>query len=164
MLVSIVVAVSANNVIGRGEALPWRLPDDLKHFKALTLGKPIVMGRKTYASLGKPLADRTNIVISRQPDFRAEGCITVHSLDDALAAAGDAPEVMIVGGAEIYRQVLPRTDAIHLTRVHAEVPGDTFFPEIVWDDWIEQTSEYHPADARHQYAFTILKLTRAYVM
>lgn len=164
MLVSIVVAISANNVIGRGDALPWRLPDDLKRFKALTTGKPIVMGRKTYLSIGKPLPNRTNIVISRHPDFRADGCIVVHSIEEALAAAGNVPEVMIIGGAEIYRQILPRTDVIHLTRVHAEVPGDTFFPEVVWEDWIERDSEYHRADERHEHPFTFLKLTRSYVV
>jgi dihydrofolate reductase len=143
--------------------LPWRLPDDLKRFKAITLGKPVVMGRKTFESIGKPLPGRTNIVISRQPDYQAEGCVTVRSLDEALSAA-DAREAMIIGGAEIYRQVLPRVDQIYLTRVHAEVPGDVQFPSIVWEDWIECESEYHPADGRHAYPFTFLKLARLHVL
>jgi dihydrofolate reductase len=163
MLVSIVVAVSANNVIGRGNELPWRLPDDLKRFKAVTLGKPVVMGRKTFESIGKPLPGRTNIVISRQPEFTADGCVTVRSVDEALSAAA-AREVMIIGGAEIYRQALPRVDQIYLTRVHAEVPGDVEFPPVVWEDWIECESEYHPADERHAHPFTFLKLARLHVV
>ncbi len=164
MLLSIVVAAAENNVIGQGNALPWRLPDDLKRFKALTLGKPILMGRKTYTSIGKPLPGRTNIVITRQSDFRAEGCIVVSSIDAALDAAGSVPEVAAIGGADLYRQILPRTDLIYLTRVHADIEGDTYFPDIVWDDWIELESEYHPADDRHSYAFTFLKLRRPYVL
>src|SRR5690606_30387326 len=107
-----------NNVIGRGNDLPWRLPDDLKRFKSLTIGKPIIMGRKTYESIGRPLPGRTNIVISRQVGFSAEGCTAVTSLDEALTVAGDAPEVMVIGGAEIFRQALPRTDQLYLTRIH----------------------------------------------
>lgn len=136
MLVSIVVAAAENNVIGRGNGLPWRLPDDLKRFKALTIGKPVIMGRKTYESLGRPLPNRPNIVISRQPGFAAEGCTVVGSLEEALAAAETAPEAAVIGGAEIFRQVLPRADLLYLTRVHADVPGDTYFPDIVPDDWI----------------------------
>lgn len=162
MVVSIVVAVAANNVIGQGYELPWRLPDDLKRFKAITLGKPVIMGRKTFESIGKPLPGRTNIVISRQPDFIAEGCTVVRSIEEALSAT-DAPEVMVIGGAEIYRQVLPRVDNIYLTRVHAEVPGDIEFPSVVWDDWIERESEYHAADERHAYPFTFLKLARLHL-
>lgn len=164
VLVSLVVAAAQNNVIGRGNDLPWHLPDDLKRFKAVTLGKPIIMGRKTYASIGRPLPGRTNIVISRQTQFAAEGCTTVTSLEEALAAAGDTSEAMVIGGAEIFRQALPRADQLYLTRVHADVPGDTFFPDLVLDDWIELGSEYHPADDRHAFAFTFLRLRRAYVV
>lgn len=164
VLVSLVVAAAQNNVIGRGNDLPWHLPDDLKRFKALTIGKPIIMGRKTYASIGRPLPGRTNIVISRQTQFAAEGCTAVTSLEAALAAAGDASEAMVIGGAEIFRQALPRADRLYLTRVHADVPGDTFFPSLVSDDWIEVESEYHPADDRHAFAFTFLELRRAYVV
>jgi dihydrofolate reductase len=163
MLLSIVVAAAENNLIGDRDRLPWRLPDDLKRFKSLTMGKPIVMGRKTYASIGKPLPGRKNIVVSRH-DFQSEGCVTAASIEQALQAGEPAPEVMVIGGAEIYRQVLPMTDVIYLTRVHAEIPGDTYFPDIVWDDWMEVESEYHPADDRHAFAFTFLKLTRTYVV
>jgi dihydrofolate reductase len=163
MLLSIVVAAAENNLIGDRDRLPWRLPDDLKRFKSLTIGKPILMGRKTYESIGKPLADRTNIVVSRGP-FQAEGCVAATSIAEAVRAAEPAPELMVIGGAEIYRQILPQTDVIYLTRVHADIPGDTYFPEIVWDDWIEVESDYHPADDRHAYAFTFLKLARSYVV
>lgn len=164
MLVSIVVAAAQNNVIGRGNDLPWRLPDDLKRFKAVTLGKPIIMGRKTYVSIGRPLPQRPNIVISRQPGFEAPGCIVVPSIDAAFAAAGNAAEAMVIGGAEIFAQVMARTDRIYLTRVHANIDGDTYFPAIVSDDWIELESEYHPADDRHAFPFTFLQLRRAYVV
>jgi len=139
-------------------------PTIVKRFKAITLGKPIVMGRKTFESIGRPLPDRANIVISRRPDFSAAGCTVVSSIEEALAAAGSAAEVMVIGGAELFRALLPRTDQIYLTRVHASVPGDTFFPEVVWDDWIELESEYHPADDRHAYPFTFLKLRRSHVL
>lgn len=164
MLICLVVAAAQNDVIGDRNALPWRLPDDLKRFKAITVGKPVLMGRKTYESIGRPLPDRPNIVISRQPDLAIPGCAVVGSLDEAIEAAGDAPELMVIGGAELYRQVLPRADVIFLTRVHADVPGDTRFPPIVWDDWNEVHSEYHPADERHAHAFTFLKLARSYVV
>ncbi|SRR5690606_10632652 len=164
MLVSIIVAAAQNNVIGRGNDLPWRLPDDLKRFKALTLGKPVIMGRKTYVSIGRPLPQRHNIVISRQPGLTLRDCTVVSSLDAALAAAGDAAEAMVIGGAEIFAQVLPRTDRIYLTRVHANVEGDTFFPELVSEDWIELDSEYHPADDRHAFPFTFLQLRRAHIV
>jgi dihydrofolate reductase len=163
MLLSIVVAAAENNLIGDRDRLPWRLPDDLKRFKSLTMGKPTVMGRKTYASIGKPLPGRKNIVVSRH-DFQSDGCVAAASIEQALQAAEPAPEVMVIGGAEIYRQVLPMTDVIYLTRVHAEIPGDTYFPDIVWDDWMEVESEYHPTDDRHAFAFTFLKLTRTYVV
>lgn len=164
MLLSIVVAAAENDVIGDRNALPWRLPDDLKRFKAVTMGKPVLMGRKTFESIGKPLSGRTNIVMTRDTSLRLDGCITASSIDDALLAAGSAAEVMVIGGAELYRQVLPRTDVIYLTRVHADIAGDTRFPEVVWDDWLELESEYHRADERHAHAFTFLKLARSYVI
>jgi dihydrofolate reductase len=163
MLLSIVVAAAANDVIGDRNALPWRLPDDLKRFKAITMGKPVLMGRKTFESIGKPLVGRTNIVVTRDTHLRLDGCLTVGSIDDALLAAGTAPELMVIGGAELYRQILPRIDLIYLTRVHAQMEGDTRFPEVVWEDWIELESEYHAADERHAHAFTFLKLARSYV-
>ena len=159
-MLSILVAVADNGVIGSGNQLPWRLPDDLKRFKALSLGKPIVMGRKTFDSIGRPLPGRLNIVISRQPGLQIPGCSVVTSLDEAIAAAQPAPEVVIIGGADIYRQILPQVHAIHLTRVHAEIAGDVMFPELNEPEWREVAKEYHPADERHAHAFTFSTLER----
>ena len=134
--ISIVVAVSANGVIGRDGDLPWRLSTDLKRFKALTIGKPVIMGRKTWASIGRPLPGRANIVISRSADFAAQGAIVAHSLQDALAAARreasatGADEICVIGGGEIYRQAIGVADILHVTEVQAEVEGDTRFPDI----------------------------------
>jgi dihydrofolate reductase len=157
---TIIVAVADNGVIGSGNQLPWRLPDDLKRFKALSLGKPIVMGRKTYDSIGRPLPGRLNIIVSRRGDLQIPGCTIVSSVTEAIAAAGDVDEIVIVGGADIYRQLLPRVQTIHLTRVHANVDGDVYFPELGPGEWRERTSEYHPADERHAHAFTFSELER----
>lgn len=159
-MISIIVAAAANGAIGSDNRLPWHLPDDLKRFKALSLGKPIVMGRRTFDSIGRPLPGRTNIVVSRQAGLTLKGVLVVQSLDAALAAAGSVPEIVVIGGAEIFRQVLPRTDTIHLTRVHAHVDGDVFFPELDSAQWREADVEHHAADERHQYAFTFVTLQR----
>jgi dihydrofolate reductase len=159
-MISIIVAVAENGVIGSDNRLPWRLPDDLKRFKALSLGKPIVMGRRTYDSIGRPLPGRTNIVISRQSGLAIEGVRVVHSLDEALAAAGQAPEIVVIGGAEVFRQVLPRTNTIHLTRVHAQVAGDVFFPQLDPAQWREAAVEHHPADERNEHALSFVTLQR----
>ena len=160
-LVSIIVATDERGAIGRDGGLPWRLPDDLKRFKALTMGKPIVMGRKTWESIGKPLPGRHNIVITRQAGFdsarRHRRCVTRRRV---ACAAGDVPEVCIIGGAEIYRLALPRTDLIHLTRVHAVVDADTYFPELGADEWDEVLIEQHAADEKHAYAYSCLELQR----
>jgi dihydrofolate reductase len=134
--ISLVVAVSANGVIGRDGGLPWHLPSDLKRFKALTLGKPVIMGRKTWVSIGRPLPGRPNIVISRDPHFVADGAIAVQSLETALVEARKlavglgVDEVCVIGGGEIYRQALDRADVLHITTVAADVEGDTRFPQI----------------------------------
>ncbi len=160
MVISIIVAVAENGVIGSDNRLPWHLSDDLKRFKALSLGKPVVMGRRTFQSIGRPLPGRTNIVVSRQAELAIEGTVVVNSLDAALAAAGAVPEVVVIGGADIFRQVLPRTDTIHLTRVHARVEGDVLFPEIDPAAWRETAVEHHATDERHQYAFSFVTLQR----
>jgi dihydrofolate reductase len=159
-MISIIAAVAQNGVIGADNRLPWHLPDDLKRFKALSMAKPIVMGRRTFDSIGKPLPGRTNIVVSRQPGLAIAGTIVAPSLDAALAAAGAVPEVVVIGGAEIFRQVLPRTAVVHLTRVHARIAGDVVFPELDPDRWRETVVEHHAADERHQYAFTFVTLER----
>jgi dihydrofolate reductase len=159
-MIAIIVAVAENGVIGSDNRLPWHLPDDLKRFKALSLGKPVVMGRHTFDSIGKPLPGRTNIVVSRQHGLTIPGTVVAASLDAALAAAGDAPEIAIIGGAEIFREALPRTDTIHLTRVHARIAGNIVFPELDPRQWRETVVEHHAADERHAYAFTFLTLQR----
>ncbi len=159
-LVSIIVATDERGAIGRDGGLPWRLPDDLKRFKVLTMGKPVVMGRKTWDSIGRPLPGRHNIVISRQVGFEVPGVTVVPSIDDALIVAGDVPEICIIGGAEIYRLALPRADVIHLTRVHAVVDADTYFPALGAGEWDELQVESHSADERHAYAYSCIELRR----
>jgi len=159
-LVSLIVAMAQNGLIGRDNRLPWRLPADLIHFKSVTMGKPMVMGRKTWESLPGLLPGRRHIVITRDKAYRAEACTVVHSLDEALSAAGEVPEVMVVGGGTIYEEMLPRAERLYLTLVDAEVEGDTRFPEIDWTAWREVSRESHPADERNQYPYTFLVLER----
>lgn len=129
MKISLIVATDLNGVIGRDNTIPWHLPEDLKHFKATTMGHPIVMGRKTFESIGKPLPGRTNIVISRNADFQAEGVLIAHSFDEALKKAGEVPEIFIIGGAALYAEALPHTQVVHQTLVEDEFEGDVYFPE-----------------------------------
>jgi dihydrofolate reductase len=159
--VSLIVAMAADRVIGVDNALPWRLPDDLKRFKAVTLGKPVLMGRRTFESIGRPLPGRLNIVLTRNPDFRVAGVVAVPSWAAALQAAGDAPELMVIGGALLYTQALPLAQRIYLTEVHAQVPGDAQFPEFAAAEWQEIEREEHPADERHAFAMTFRLLERA---
>lgn len=155
-----VVAMAENRVIGRDGDLPWRLPADLAHFKRLTLGKPVVMGRKVYDSIGKPLPQRHNIVLTRRQGFQAPGCVVVHDPQEALQVAGDVPEVMIIGGEEIYRLYLARADRVELTLVHAQVDGDTYFPELP-GGWSETARRERPADERNGHDLSFLTLERA---
>ena len=160
--VTMVVAASTNNVIGNRGMLPWRLPDDLRRFRQLTMGKPVVMGRKTYDSIGRPLPGRRNIVVSSNRALTIDGCDVVCSTDEALTLGvqGGTGEVMIIGGQSIYREFLPRADRIHLTRVHSWIGGDAFFPELNPDEWQCTWSEPHPATADRPLAFTFETLER----
>ena len=160
MKISIVVAMDTKGVIGRDNGLPWHLPADLQHFKRTTMGKPILMGRKTHESIGRPLPGRTNIVITRDTGYRAEGCVVVNSIDAALEAAGEQEEIMVIGGAEFYRQVLPRTDTIYLTRIHEIFTGDTFFPELNDADWREVERSDHAADEKNPHDYSFIRLDR----
>jgi dihydrofolate reductase len=166
MRLSLIVAAAENGVIGRNNALPWHLPEDLRNFKRITMGKPIVMGRKTYESIGRPLPGRTNIVISRQPGYAVEGVKVVASIDEALALAQDiatidgSEELMVIGGAQIYEHGLTLASRIYLTRVHASVEGDAFLPAIDWADWQETSREYHPATGPNPYAYTFFEYER----
>jgi len=157
--VELVVAVAENDVIGRGNQLPWHLPADLRHFKSLTFGKPVLMGRKTYESIGKALPGRMNIVLSRSADFSPSDCVVVKALDDARAAA--ASSLMIIGGAEIFRQCLPFASRIHLTLVHACIEGgDTLFAGWRGAEWVASSSERHEADDKHAHPYTFITLER----
>jgi dihydrofolate reductase len=160
MRIAIVVIVTENGVIGRDNAMPWHLPDDLKRFKQVTMGKPIVMGRKTFESIGKALPGRHNIVVTRNKDFAALGCTVVTSVDEAMTAAGTVDEVCMVGGGDLFRQVLPQTDVVYLTRIHASIDGHTYFPSLPESEWRETFREEHGVDARHAYPFTFLTLER----
>ena len=157
---SLVVAMARNRVIGRDNALPWRLPADMAHFKKVTMGHPIVMGRRTYESIGKALPGRDNIVVTRNRAFEAPGCTVVPSLEAAWKAAGDADEVCVIGGTSLFEEALPVADVIHLTVVEADVAGDTCFPEFDRGAWDEREISRQPADERHAYPIRILELTR----
>lgn len=160
MKLCLVVAMARNRVIGRGNSLPWHLPADLTFFKRITLGKPILMGRKTFESIGRPLPQRRNIVITENRHYRAAGCLVVYSLREALAAAEPALQAMIIGGASLYRQTLPRASRIYLTQVEADIAGDTYFPEFDRTAWREVWRKDHPADAQHAYPYRFLLLKR----
>ena len=160
MRISLVVAVAENGVIGRGNALPWHLPADLKFFKRVTLGHPILMGRATYQAIGRPLPGRLNLVLSRQALLHIEGCTVVSDLAAAIAASGAAEELMVIGGADVYRQTIDRAERIYLTRVHAVIEGDTFFPPLEPASWKQMAVERHEADERHAYAYSFVELRR----
>jgi Dihydrofolate reductase len=160
MIVSIVVAIAQNHAIGKDNKLLWHLPKDLKHFKEITSGGTVIMGRKTYDSVGKPLPNRRNIVITRQ-QIEIAGCEVVNSLQAALDLCAGQDEVFIVGGAEIYRQSMLLTDKIYLTIVHANFDGDTYFPEIKADIWTETERTDHEADEKNPLPFSFITLERA---
>jgi dihydrofolate reductase len=166
MIISLIVAMDEDGVIGKDNGLPWRLPADLAWFKRQTLGKPVVMGRKTFEAIGKALPGRKNIVLTREPAWSAPGATVVHDIDTALAAAADdhgsrAPEVMVIGGAAVYRLLLPHAHRIYRTRVHGRFAGDTRFPPIDPRDWLEIAQERREADEKNAHAMTFALLERA---
>lgn len=160
MIVSLVVAMGRNRVIGRDNALPWHLPADLRYFRAVTLGKPVVMGRRTHESIGRPLPGRDNIVISRDPAYRAEGCVVLPSLEAAYEHGRASAELMVIGGASLYRQALARAQRIYLTEIGAEFEGDTFFPALEAADWREAARDDRPADGKNPYPHSFVVLER----
>lgn len=163
MIISFVVAMDRNRLIGSGNTLPWHLPADLKHFKNVTLGKPIIMGRRTHESIGRPLPGRQNIVVTRNPEYQAEGCDVVNSFEAALTAAQDAEEVMVIGGSHLFAYALDQTDRIYLTVIEHDFEGDVWLPE--WDDnaWREVSREHHDPDEKNPcpYRFVVLERVRA---
>ena len=161
MKISMIAAMTEDRVIGIKNTLPWKLPNDMKWFRQNTMGKPIIMGRKTFESFGaKPLPGRTNIIITHSQNYQAKDSIVVHSIEDALKAAGDVEEVMIIGGASFYEQMLPKADRLYLTFVHAELKGDAWFPEINNNDWNKTEKISHKKDKDNQYDHTFLILDR----
>jgi dihydrofolate reductase len=153
-MVILIVAAAENNAMGKNNDLPWHLPDDFKRFKSLTVGHPIIMGRKTFESLPGMLPNREHIIISRSTDYKQEGCIVVESLEKALQIVPENEDAFVIGGGEIFRLAMPVADVIEMTRVHANVEGDTFFPKIDPAHWELSSSEFHPKDERHNFAFT----------
>lgn len=160
MKISIIVAASANNVIGVDGGLPWHLPEDLRRFKEITMGKPMIMGRATWESIGRALPGRKSIVVTRRAGYEAEDAIVVDSIDAAIQAAGDVDEIMVIGGGQIYRQVLARADRIYLTRIHATLDGDTRFPALDMSEWSVTDVESFPAGEGREFGFDIQTLDR----
>ncbi len=160
-ILSLVVAAGECNEIGKDGLMPWHLPADLKHFKEVTLGKPVIMGRRTHESIGKALPGRRNIVVTRNIDYTAEGCEVAHSLREALHLASGVAEVMIIGGAALYREALQQANRIYLTRVAGQFDADTFFPDFDAKGWLEKQRIHRPADARNKYACDFIVLERA---
>ena len=160
MHIVIVVAMSENRAIGKDNQLLWQMPADLQHFKKITMGKPILMGRKTYQSIGRPLPGRTNVIITRDENFKAEGCLVVNSIESALAVVKDQEEICVIGGADLFRQMLPMVERIYLTVVHHEFEDDTFFPELDLAEWRELEKISNLADEKNKYPYDFLILQK----
>jgi dihydrofolate reductase len=158
--ICLIAALAANRVIGKDNALPWRLPADLKRFKALTMGHPVVMGRKTYESIGRPLPGRRNLVITRNRDYSAPGCEVVHCLDAAIAACRGAQEIFIIGGAELFRESLPHAHCLEFTEIRAEIEGDVTFPEFSMSAWHETGREIHSDEAGIPFRYDFARYER----
>ena len=153
--------MARNRVIGKNNTLPWRMPADLQHFKAITMGKPVVMGRKTYESIGRPLPGRTNIIISRNIDYHADGCTTLPSLDEAITLLENThDELMIIGGGSFYEQTLPYAERLYLTLLDADIAGDAYFPDFNINEWQETASEAHNADDKNDYDYRFVTLDK----
>jgi dihydrofolate reductase len=161
MRINLIAALTDDGVIGLDNGLPWHLPADLKRFKKLTIGKPVLMGRKTWDSIGKPLPDRTNIVVSRDENFVAEGAVVAPSIVEALAEVEGAEEIFVIGGSELYGQLMPCADRMYLTYVHADVAGDARFPPFNPEEWTEKTRKEVSADESNQYPYTFVRLDRS---
>ncbi len=161
-LLSLIVAMDENRLIGRDNGLPWQLPADLAHFKRVTMGKPVVMGRKTHASIGRPLPGRRNLVVTSNPDYDAPGCEIAADIDAALEACGDADEVMLIGGATLYAQTLPRADRLYVTLIHHRFSGDTWFPEFDTAAWRVESRQDFAADHGNPYPYSFIIFIREF--
>lgn len=160
-MISLIAAMARNRIIGKDNTMPWHLPADLAHFKRITMGKPVIMGRRTYESIGFPLPGRKNVVITRNPDYAPEGVVVVDSIDAALNEVRDAEEVMIIGGGQLYREMLPRADRLYLTLIQADVEGDTEFPDYTQYAWREIDQEVYQADEKNAYDLEFVTLEKA---
>jgi dihydrofolate reductase len=160
MKLSIIVAMDRNRVIGKGEALPWHISSDLQHFKKITMGKPIIMGRKTHESIGRPLPGRENIILTRDKSYQSEGCTVLHSMEEIYEHCKDLEEIMITGGAEIYKLSLDQVTYLYLTEVHTEIEGDTYFPEFDRDEWEEVSRSDFKADEKNEFDYSFVVLER----
>jgi dihydrofolate reductase len=160
MVISLIAAMSKNRVIGSKGSIPWTLPADMKRLKEITMGKPIIMGRKTHESIGKPLPGRINIVVTKDTDYKSEGCIVVHSADEAVQSSKDYKEIIIFGGQKIYEMFMDKVDKMYLTIVDAKLEGDTFFPEYDAEEWKETHFEDHAKDSINQYDYRFITLER----
>jgi dihydrofolate reductase len=160
-MISLIAAMARNRIIGRDNTMPWHLPADLAHFKRVTMGKPVIMGRRTYESIGFPLPGRKNVVITRNPDYAPEGVVVVDSIDAALNEVEDAEEVMIIGGGQLYGDMLPRADRLYLTLIQADIQGDTEFPDYTQYAWSEIDHEVYKSDEKNAYDLEFVTLEKA---
>ena len=161
MIISIIAAMDKNRLIGQGNHLPWKLPADMKHFRQLTLGKPVVMGRQTFDSIGKPLAKRTNVILTRDHHYNAEGCIVAYTVDEALTKVKNYEEVMIIGGSSIYEQFLQRANRFYLTQIHDCFEGDVYFPAFEPTDWQEVKRIDCEPDKNNPYSYSFVFLHKS---
>lgn len=159
-IISLIWGMDNNRLIGKENGLPWRLPADMAWFKKSTMGKPILMGRKTYESIGRPLPGRTNLILTRQSGMKIEGCTVIHSIDEALAEVADAEEIMVMGGAEIYALLLERADRLYITEIDGSFEGDAWFPEFDLSLWRESGREEHQPDEKNLYAYAFITMER----
>tara|TARA_R110002050_G_scaffold269917_2_gene412663 strand:+ start:213585 stop:214076 length:492 start_codon:yes stop_codon:yes gene_type:complete len=156
MKLAIIVATDEQGLIGKENDLPWKLSADLQYFRRVTMGKPLIMGRNTHESIGRALPGRKNIIVTKNKTYQAEDCTVVHSINDALLACENMDEVMVMGGASLYEQLLPTADKLYLTQVHASLAGDTWFPTFEKNEWIEISRENHQADEKNEYAYSFI--------
>lgn len=160
MIISLIVAMDENRVIGYNDKLPWNLPSELKYFRETTKGKPVIMGRRTYESIGRPMPERLNIIVTRDKNYKAVGCIVVNSMEDAIKAAKGSDEIMIIGGAEIYKLFLPLANRLYITKVHGSFKGDTYFPKFNEGEWVKLNEKFVEKDKENTYSYTIMVLER----
>lgn len=160
MIISLIVAMDENRAIGYKNKLPWNLPSELKYFRETTKGKPVIMGRRTFDSIGRPMPERLNIVVTRDRSYRADNCIVVNSKEDALKAAKDSSEIMVIGGAEIYRLFFPMANRLYITKVHGAFEADTYFPEFNEDEWVKVRESFVEKGSENSHSYTIMVLER----